>query len=346
MQYKELANTGLKVSKVAVGTWQFGHAEFWGQLSPLEEYQRIADEAIKAGVNLFDTAKAYGKSEELLGEVIKGKRDKVILATKLSTAKYDYDTARSELEQSLRNLQTEYVDLYQIHWPKLNIPGTWHGADMEKQDYEDIFTSFLKLKEEGLIRFAGVSNFRIDQLKEFSDEALDFLVTDQVPYSLLWRFYDVEGVSKFCRQRNISFIAYSPMAQGFLSGRFGKCGEEIREPIRQANILFNEPVRSRALKVVEEVRNVAKDIGVTPAQVALKWAMERDVLLSVLAGVRKVQHLRENVQAPDIPLTEEHQEKLDKVSLAFQKTLLPGLNLWTGDNRKEDVEKLGIVVKG
>jgi aryl-alcohol dehydrogenase-like predicted oxidoreductase len=345
MQYKELANTGVKVSKVAVGTWQFGHASVWGELSKMEEYQRIVDEAIAAGVNLFDTAKAYDLSEKVVGEVLKGKRDKVILATKLSGAKFDYDTVRSELEGSLKRLQTDYIDLYQIHWPKINIPGTWHQADMEKQDYEDIFTSFSKLKEEGLIRFAGVSNFRLDNLKEFSDEALDFLVTDQVPYSLLWRFYDLEGVSQFCKRKNMGFLAYSPLAQGLLSGRFGKDGEEVKAMIRQNNILFNKPVYSRALQVVEAVKKVAKEIGATPAQVALKWAMERDVMVSVLAGVRKVKHLRENVEAADIPLTKEHQERLNRVSLDFQKTLLPGLQLWIGDNRKEDVEKLGIETK-
>ncbi|MCD6170591.1 MAG: aldo/keto reductase [Candidatus Latescibacteria bacterium] len=345
MQYKELANTGVKVSKVAVGTWQFGHARAWGELSKIQEYQKIADEAIEAGVNLFDTAKAYGTSEQVLGEVLKGKRDKVLLATKLSTQQFDYDTARSELEASLERLQTDYVDLYQIHWPKINIPGTWHKADMVKQDYEDIFTSLSRLKEEGLIRFAGVSNFRLHNLKELGNEALDLLVTNQVPYSLLWRFYDVEGVSEFCRQKSIGFLAYSPLAQGLLSGRFGRNGEEVKSMIRQANILFNEPIFSRALQVVEVVKDVAKEIGATPAQVALKWAMERDVMVSVLAGVRKLKHLRENVEAVDIPLTGEHQERLDKASLNFQKTLPPGLQLWTGDNRKEDLEKLGIEVK-
>ena len=342
MQYKELANTGVKVSKIAIGTWQFGQASVWGKLSPLEEYQKIVDQAINAGVNLIDTARAYGKSEEVLGEVLKGKRDKVILATKLSTAKYDYDIARSELEASLKRLQTDYIDLYQIHWPKLNIPGTRRAASMEKHDYEDIFSSFSRLKDEGLIRFAGVSNFRLHHLKEFSDQALDFLVTNQVPYSLLWRFYDVEGVSEFCKQKNINLLPYSPLAQGLLSGRFGKDRKGDEAEIRQQNLLFNEPVYTRALQVVEVVKDVAKEIGASPAQVALKWTMERDAVVSVLGGVRKLKHLKDNVEAVDIPLTEQHQQRLDKASLDFQKTLPQGLELWIGDNRKENLEALGI----
>ncbi|RKY62762.1 MAG: aldo/keto reductase, partial [Candidatus Latescibacterota bacterium] len=113
MLYKELPGTGVKVSTVAIGTWQFGHAAVWGELSSIEEYQRIIDYALEAGVNFIDTAKAYGNAEEVLGEVLKGKRDKVILATKLSGQKYDYDTARSEIEGSLKRLGTDYIDLYQ-----------------------------------------------------------------------------------------------------------------------------------------------------------------------------------------------------------------------------------------
>ncbi len=339
MQYKELANTGLKVSKIAVGTWQFGHARFWGKLSKIEEYQRIVDEAIAAGVNLFDTAKAYGTSEKVLGDALKEKRDKVILATKVSTKKFDYDTVRSELEESLRRLQTDYIDLYQIHWPKIK---HIFGSDMEKKDYENIFNSMSKLRQEGLIRFAGVSNFRLHNLEEFGNEALDFLVTNQVPYSLLWRFYEVEGVSEFCKQKKIGLLAYSPLAQGLLSGRFGKDGERVTEKTRQANLLFNEPVYSRALQVVEVVKDVAEEIGATPAQVALKWAMERDVVASVLCGVRKLNHLKDNIEAVDISLTEEQQGRLDKASLDFQNTMPPGLELWIGNNKKEDLDKLGI----
>ena len=344
MLYKELPGTGVKVSTVAIGTWQFGHAAAWGELSSIEEYQRIIDYALEAGVNFIDTAKAYGNAEEVLGEVLKGKRDKVILATKLSGQKYDYDTARSEIEGSLKRLGTDYIDLYQIHWPKMNIPGTWHKADMEKKDYGDIFVSMSRLKEEGLIRFAGVSNFRLHHLKEFSDEALDLLVTNQVPYSLLWRFYDIEGVSEFCKQKNIGFLAYSPLAQGLLTGRFGRDGEKPKENIRRANLLFNEPLYSRALKVVEVVKDVDKEVGATPAQVALKWAMEKDVVVSVLCGVRKLEHLKDNVEAADVPLTEEHIERLDKASMEFHKPLPHGLELWTGDNRREVLEELGIKV--
>lgn len=339
-QYKELSNTGIRVSRIGVGTWQFGQTDAWGP-ADTEECQKVIDHAIDSGINFFDTAEAYGESEKILGELLKGKRDKVFLATKIFKQQWDYDTVRKKIEGSLKRLQVDYVDLYQIHWPKIKyLP--WCGKDMEQKDYEEIYTSMSKLKEERLIRFAGVSNFRLYNLKEFSDEALDFLVTNQVPYSLLWRFYDVEGVSDFCQQKNISFLAYSPLAQGLLTGRFGKNGEEVSGDARKHNILFNEPVYSRALKVVDVVKEIAKEIGASPAQVALEWIMEREPMATVLCGVRKLNHLKDNIAAVKIQLTNEQIDLLNEVSLGFQRTMPPGLEMWISHNKEENVKTVGI----
>jgi len=339
-QYKELGNTGIKVSKIGVGTWQFGQTADWGPAN-IEECQKVIDYAIDSGVNFFDTAEAYGESEKILGELLKGKRDKVFLATKIGGQQWDYDTVRKRIEGSLKRLQVDYIDLYQIHWPKIkHLPEC--KKDMEKKDYEDIFTSLNKLKEQGLIRFAGVSNFRLHHVKEFSDKALDFLVTNQVPYSLLWRFYDVEGVGKFCQQKNISLLTYSPLAQGLLTGRFGKDGEKITEETRKINILFNEPVYTRALKVVDVVKEIAQEVGSAPAQVALKWTMERKVVATVLGGVRKLKHLKDNIAALEIQLTNEQINRLNEASLKFQASMPLGLEMWIPDNKEGNIRKLGI----
>ena len=326
MEYKKLGDTEVKISKVAIGTWQFGQTDVWGQ-ADIKECRNIVDYAIDEGVNLFDTAEVYGESEKILGELIKGKRDKIILATKIFGSQWDYDFMKTHITKSLEKLQTDYIDLYQIHWPKIKeIP--WINKEMEAKDYEDIFNSMTKLKKEGLIRFAGISNFRLNYLKGFSEEALDFISTNQVPYSLLWRFYDVEGVSNFCKEKKISFLPYSPLAQGLLTGRFGGENGEKITGIRENNILFNEPIYSRALKVVNIVKRMAKDIGATPSQISLKWAMERKIVTSVLAGVRKLKHLKDNIKAVDIQLTDEQFNELDKASLEFQNTMPEGLEQW------------------
>lgn len=343
MQYKKLGSSNIKVSKIALGTWQFGGSPGWGPFD-ISEGEKIIGCCLEKGVNLIDTAEAYGESEEIVGKLIKGKRKDFYIATKLTAKvkghRFDYKTIKPHIEKSLKKLQTDYIDLYQIHWPK--IKNLWHGKEMKKKDYEDIADSMNKLQKEGLIRFAGVSNFRAYHLKEFSNEAINFIASDQVPYSVLWRCYDVDGTAKFCKENNISFLAYSPLAQGLLTGRFGK-GEEIRERVRQVNTLFNEPVYSEALEIVEEIKKIAEKIGATSSQVALKWAMERELVASVLVGARKLKHFKENTEAVDINLSKEQMEYMDNLSIKFQnKNLLPSLELWIFNCPKEDLDKLGI----
>ena len=357
MQYNQIGNTGIKVSKLALGTWQFGGSFGWGPFD-ISEGEKIIGCCLEKGVNLIDTAEAYGSSEEILGKLIKGKRDKFFIATKLTTKiegnRFDYKTVKAHLGKSLKKLQTDHVDLYQIHWPKMK--HLWHGQDMQKQDFDNIFDSMTKLQKEGLIRFAGVSNFRVHHLKEFSSKApalnqsdvtsdgsrLDFIVSNQVPYSILWRCYDADQTTKFCKESNIGLLAYSPLAEGLLTGRFQK-GDRIKERVRAANTLFNEPIYSKALEIVEEIKKIADETEATPSQVSLKWAMEQGIITSVLVGARKSEHFEENVRAIDIKLSKEHMDYIDKISLEFQgKHLLPELELWVFNCRQEDLSKLAI----
>ncbi len=343
MQYNQLCNNPVKLSKIALGTWQFGGGRGWGNFD-IKEGEKIIEHCLKKGVNFIDTAEAYGESEEILGKLLKSKRQKFFIATKLTTKlegnRFDYKTVKAHLEASLKKLQTDYIDLYQIHWPKMK--HLWHKQDMEKQDYENIFYSMTRLQKEGLIRFAGVSNFRIHHLKEFSKEALDLIVTNQIPYSVLWRCYDIDHTIEFCKKNDIRILAYSPLAEGLITGRFNK-NTEIKEGVRKANTLFNEPVYSKALEVVEKIKEIANKISVTPSQVALKWVMEKDFVSSALVGARRLEHFAENTESVDINLTGEQIKYIDKMSLEFQnKYLLPRLELWIFNCLEEDLIKLGI----
>ncbi|MDD5454615.1 MAG: aldo/keto reductase [Candidatus Ratteibacteria bacterium] len=343
MQYPLLGNNPLKLSKIALGTWQFGGGRGWGDFD-IKEGEKIIEYCLQKGVNFIDTAEAYGDSEKILGKLLKGKREKFFIATKLTTKiegnRFDYKTVKAHLETSLIKLQTDYVDLYQIHWPKMK--HLWHRQDMEKQDYENIFDSMTKLQKEGLIRFVGVSNFRIEHLKEFSKDALNLISINQIPYSILWRCYDIDHTIEFCKKNKIGILAYSPLAEGLLTGRFEK-NTEIQEGVRKANILFNEPIYSKALEVVEEIKKIANEIDATSSQVALKWVTEKDYIFSTLVGARKSEHFAENIEAININLTEEQIEHIDKISLEFQnKYLLPKLELWIFNCLQEDLDKLGI----
>ncbi len=340
MKYSIIGKNGLKVSKIALGTWSFGSVNAWGE-SNIKDLRKVVNYAIDKGINFIDTAEGYGNSEEVLGKLLKGyNREDIVLATKIGGKVFEYNVVKERLKASLQRLQTDYVDLYQIHWPKMK--HLWHREDMSKKDYLDIYDSMKRLQNEGLIRFGGVSNFRLYHLKEFPEEAFDIIVTDQVPYSLLWRFYDVEGVSDFCKQKGLKFLAYSPLAQGLLTGKF-KPGETILYPTQKANVLFNEPVFSKAWSVVKTVIEIAQELDVKPAQVALKWVIEQDIVASAIVGTRNIEHLKENIEAVDINIPREYLERLDKASLEFQSMFPLGMEMWIGNNTQDKLSKIGIV---
>ena len=249
---------------ICLGTWEFGQTDQWG-VHDVTKYRRVLDRALDAGVNFIDTSELYGRSEEILGQLLKGRRDKVILATKVGGYQWNYNTMRNRLQESLNRLQTDYLDLYQIHWPK--IKGADHGqcsTNMENEDYSLIASSMERLKNEGLIRMGGVSNFRLHHLKRFNDQAFDIIVSDQVPYSLLWRAYDDRKIIDFCESKGVKHLAYSALAVGLLSGKYGK--DTPLAPAQSSNLLFNEPILTHALRVVEVVKGIAKEADASPAK--------------------------------------------------------------------------------
>jgi len=340
MQYRKLGISNLMVSPICLGTWEFGQSDEWGS-GNITEYERVIDSALDAGVNFIDTAALYGKSEEILGELLKGRRDQVVLATKIGGYQWDYDTMRNRLEQSLKRLRTDYVDIYQIHWPK--IKGIDHGtclSDMEEEDYKRISSSMKRLRSEGLIRTVGVSNFRLHHLMKFEEESLKDIVCDQVPYSLLWRAYDDPKMLEFCKSRKLTFLTYSSLAVGMLSGRFAK--DTPLAPAQKANVLFNEPIFSRALKVVEVVRDVANELDASPSQVALKWVIDRELTTSALVGTRNSKNLEEDMEAVSLRLTREQTDRLDKASEGFCSLIPPELEMWTWDNNTANLDRIGI----
>ena len=338
MVYKKVGNSNLKVSAMAIGAWQIGGQ--WGDYDK-KEVEKIINLAIEKGVNFIDTAEAYGESETVLGEILKGKRDKFIIATKIGGNHFDYNTAKQHLTGSLKRLKTDYIDLYQIHWPKMK--HLWHKEDMSEKDYEDIAESMTKLQKEGLIRFAGVSNFRKKHLENLPEEIFStVIVSNQVPYSLLWRCYDVDGTTDFCEEKKIDYLAYSPLAEGLLTGRF-KDRSEIVENIRKNNVLFNEPIYSKVLNFLDEIEKIAKDTGMTLSQIAINWCISKDYIACALVGMRKSKHFQENVEAFNKKLPQDIMEKLDQLSINFQRNyLVERLELWIGNCLKDDLEKIGI----
>ncbi|MFE5318438.1 aldo/keto reductase [Paenibacillus sp. NPDC056579] len=312
MEYVRLGKSGLKVSRLSLGCWNFGSSNpRWGKAGKVtpEDSERIIHEAIDHGINLFDNANRYtgGEAEEILGRAIKGRRDEVVVATKVHGEVGPGINNRGqsrlhimhEVENSLRRLGTDYIDLYQAH-----------GVDWETP-LEESLRAYDDLIRQGKVRYIGCSNFPAWVLAKslwVSDvNKLASFISVQPNYSLANRAIEKE-LQPLCVDQGIGMILYSPMGGGILSGKYE---EAVPEGSRGAD----EPaVAERARKFqdgVKVLKQVANELGKTPAQVSLNWIIDRPAVSAAIIGVSRLEQLRENVGAIGWRLTEEQTQRLD-----------------------------------
>jgi len=228
MQLRKLGRSDILISSIVMGLWQAGK-EMWVGIDDRQSIQAIRA-AYDAGTTTFDTAEAYGKghSEQILASATSDRRDKVIYATKVFANHLKYDQIIKSCHRSLKNLKTDYIDLYQIHWPS-------GSFGFDEVPIGETVGALNDLKEQGKIRAIGVSNFSRLQLQESCEYGqIDSL---QPPYSLFWRHVEKDAMA-FCVENKITLLAYSPMAQGLLTGRFGPEHAFKKGDIRIKNKLF------------------------------------------------------------------------------------------------------------
>ncbi|MGY2711158.1 aldo/keto reductase [Thermostichus sp. MS-CIW-28] len=288
MEFVTLADAGLRLSRVGLGTWAMGGG-WWGPSDRQESYTTIR-KAIDLGITTFDTAPIYGLgvSEEVLGQAIKdsGCRDRVVLATKAGLEWTNNKVVRNsslprlaqELEDSLRRLQTDVIDLYQIHWPDPLEP------------IEETAAFLGQLLQQGKIRAIGVSNFSPEQMDRFRQVAP--LHTAQPPYNLFERQIEAE-VLPYCREHGIHTLVYSPLCRGLLSGRMTPQTTFPSGDMRAGiDPKFVEPRYSQYLKAAEALSRFAQDrYGKTLAQLAVRWLLDQPGVSVALWGARKPYHL-------------------------------------------------------
>lgn len=288
MEFVTLADAGLRLSRVGLGTWAMGGG-WWGPSDRQESYTTIR-KAIDLGITTFDTAPIYGLgvSEEVLGQAIKdsGCRDRVVLATKAGLEWTNNKVVRNsslprlaqELEDSLRRLQTDVIDLYQIHWPDPLEP------------IEETAAFLGQLLQQGKIRAIGVSNFSPEQMDRFRRVAP--LHTAQPPYNLFERQIEAE-VLPYCREHGIHTLVYSPLCRGLLSGRMTPQTTFPSGDMRAGiDPKFVEPRYSQYLKAAEALSRFAQDrYGKTLAQLAVRWLLDQPGVSVALWGARKPYHL-------------------------------------------------------
>lgn len=304
MSFKPLEINGRPAARVGLGTWVLGGAGDWGAATPEAEALNTVSAALDAGINLIDTAPAYGwgRAEELAGRALKGRRTAVLLATKCGLRLdgtwpvHDLRPAQimAECEASLKRLQTDFIDLYQIHWPDPHVP------------LADSLSALLRLKEQGKICAFGVCNFPPELLAQAVQAGA---VAAQGPYSLLNR--TAENIAASCAQKAVSFWAYGALGGGILSGKYKQAPNFRRRDARRYFYpYYFGPGFESAQKVSARVKELALQKKVHPSAVALAWVLSCPGVSGVLAGARSAAQAVQNAQAAQIQLTPQEREFL------------------------------------
>jgi aryl-alcohol dehydrogenase-like predicted oxidoreductase len=314
MKYRKLGNTGVIVSEVALGTMQFGSKMNMGNLGQ-EETTRMVKQAMDRGINFIDTADVYslGESETLLGNALSGVREEIVLATKVrlpmggnfNRSGATRKNIMGEIEGSLRRLQTDYIDLYQVHGWDSNTP------------LEETLRTLDDLVRQGKVRYLGLSNLMSWQAATavmLQDRlGLEKYVTAQMYYSLVGRGLEYEFQS-FAEYHNIGILVWSPLAGGFLTGKYSRANPApngTRFAEAGAFVPFDKDMGYR---VVDVLKQVAGRYGATPARVAIAWLLGRPAVSSVIIAARKAEQLDDNISAVDFKLSADDVRLLDAAS--------------------------------
>lgn len=315
MRYRKLGKNGPEISVIGFGSWAIGGggwASAWGnqddELS--EESVRVA---LYNGINFFDTAAVYGlgHSEEVIGKALKGDRDKVVLATKCGlvwdenkniSKNGTYDSILREAEASLRRLGTDYIDLYQMHWPDTdaNAPA------------EETMRAMDKLVQDGKVRYVGVSNYNVSLLEaSLSVRHVDSL---QPPYSILRPAVEKE-ILPFCLEKGIGVVAYSPLTSGLLSGNYTYDTKFSDDDWRSRNAAHTGEGLRKNVDRVEKLKVIASRYGMTMPQLAIAYDLAHPALTSALVGVRKPSHILSVLPAIDVTLDEATLAEIRKIAV-------------------------------
>jgi aryl-alcohol dehydrogenase-like predicted oxidoreductase len=305
-----LGMTDLEVSPIAFGTWQLGGE--WGAFEKEEGIAAIR-RSRQLGVNLFDTAQGYGfgASERFLALALRDdldhRRDEVVIATKgglrMTEDGLIRDSSRawlrSGVEDSLRALGVDHIDLYQVHWPDPAVP------------FSETATALQELVEEGKLRHAGVSNFDLDQMREFAQTRP--VETAQPPYHLFRRDIEAE-LLPYTQSNDIGVLVYGPLSHGLLSGSMSPDTSFAEEDWRSASPVFRGDSFRKNLEVVDQLKRFAADsLGSTVAQLAIAWTLANPAVDVAIVGARHPAHIQDSLSAAELSLSEADLEQIDRI---------------------------------
>jgi aryl-alcohol dehydrogenase-like predicted oxidoreductase len=315
---RTLGNSDLKITPIGFGAWAVGGGDWQFSWGPQDDNDSIAaiHRALDLGINWIDTAAIYGlgHSEEVVGRALKSTSHKPYVFTKCSMRWHEdrsiYNSLKAnsiaeEVEASLRRLGVEAIDLYQVHWP---------NPDSE---IEEGWEALAKLREQGKLRWIGVSNFNVEQMKRAQKIAP--ITSLQPPYSMLRRAIE-EEILPFAKANNIGVINYSPMVSGLLTGKMtaARVAALPADDWRRRAVEFNEPRLSRNLRLVELLREIGSAHGVTPGVVAVAWTLHHPAITAAIVGGRNAKQVEETAAAITFRLAEEEFARIGQFLATMQ----------------------------
>jgi aryl-alcohol dehydrogenase-like predicted oxidoreductase len=311
LEKREFGRTGMEITPIGFGSWAIGGSGWAAAWGPQDDDEAVGAirRAVELGMNWIDTAAVYGlgHSEELVARALKGLSERPYVFTKCSLVwdeKRDVhnnlkkDSVKRECEESLRRLQTDVIDLYQIHWPRPN------------EDIEEGWSALAELKDEGKVRHIGVSNFDASQMERA--QGIAPVETLQPPYNMLNRDIE-EEILPYCREHDIGVIVYSPMRSGLLTGKMSR--ERVEnlpsDDWRRKNSDFREPRLSRNLELVGLLEEIGSEHGRSPAEVAIAWTLRHPAVTAAIVGGRRPDQVDGIIGAAEFSLSEDELERIE-----------------------------------
>jgi aryl-alcohol dehydrogenase-like predicted oxidoreductase len=312
MNTRQLGKSALYITEIGLGAWAMGGPWAWGWGEQDDEISiQTIRRALDLGINWIDTAAVYGlgRGEEVVGRAIQGRRKDIIIATKCGLVWDDRqrvrnnnrpESIRKECEASLRRLNIDYIDLYQIHWPDKNTP------------VEESWGEMARLKEAGKVRCIGVSNFDVALLKKC--QAIEPVCSLQPPYSMVNRDIEAE-ILPWCRENAVGVVAYSPLQNGLLTGKFSRdflntlAQDDWRR--KHSPQFFSEPKFSQTLEFVENLRPIAGKYQKTLSQLAIAWTLMHPAVTAAIVGARKAEQAEQNIGGAGWPISQTDMEKIE-----------------------------------
>ena len=338
--------SGLSLPKMAIGCWSFGGGNYWGAQSQAD-VEAVVHRAIDLGINAFDTAEAYnaGASETSLGQALAGRRARALVVSKVSPDHTSPAVLRAHCEASLRRLDSDWIDLYLVHWP-INASSIRHFTSDEAllrqpPDVAEAFATLADLRREGKIRYLGVSNFGVEQLAEARAAGAD-LAANELPYNLLMRGIE-PALLPACARQGIGVLGYMALMQGVLCGPLRPFDELPAARTRLRHFSSERPgsrhgepgIEAETWAALQAIGAIAAEAGLPIADLALAWAMANPAVTSTIVGCRTAEQLEDNVRACSIDLSREVLDSLERATAPILARLGPTVDYFqsAGDSR-------------